>query len=101
MGNLVEESNRSQNNMNTLTQKIIKGITNQTLADMKENVDVKIVDFIDMNTSIKKHLHAYGLTNGRIVRVISNRPEMIIQIEETELALEHSVARKILVHPVD
>ena len=64
---------------------------------MKENVDVKIVDFINLNASIKKHLHAYGLTNGRIVRVISNRPEMIIQIEETELALEHSVARKILV----
>jgi len=87
--------------MNTLTQNIINRTADQTLSDIKENVDVKIVDFIDMNTSIKKHLHAYGLTNGRIVRVISNRPEMIIQIEETELALEHSVARKILVHEVD
>jgi Fe2+ transport system protein FeoA len=101
MGNLVEESNRGENNVNTLTQKIKQKTTDQTLADMKENVDVKIAGFKDLDSSIKKHLHAYGLTNGRIVRVISNRPEMIIQIEETELALEHSVARKILVLPLD
>jgi len=87
--------------MKPSAQKIINKIADLTLADMKENVDVKIVDFINLNASIKKHLHAYGLTNGRIVRVISNRPEMIIQIEETELALEHSVARKILVLPIE
>ena len=87
--------------MKPSAQKIIKKITDLTLADMKENVDVKIVDFVNLNASIKKHLHAYGLTNGRIVRVISNRPEMIIQIEETELAMEHSVARKILVLQIE
>ncbi len=87
--------------MKPSAQKIIKKIADLTLADMKENVDVKIVDFVNLNASIKKHLHAYGLTNGRIVRVISNRPEMIIQIEETELALEHSVARKILVLQIE
>lgn len=87
--------------MNTSTQKIIKRTADLTLADIKENVHIKIVGFKELDSSIKKHLHAYGLTNGRIVRVISNRPEMIIQIEETELALEHSVARKILVLQVE
>lgn len=101
MGYLVKKPNWSQNILKPSTQQINQKPTDQTLADMKENIQVKIIDFIALSPSIKKHLHAYGLTNGRIVRVISNRPEMIIQIEETELALEHSVARKISVLPIE
>ena len=86
--------------MNITPPKDIHHPTGQTLADSKEKDEIKIIGFLDLSDSVRKHLHAYGLTNGRTVRVISNRPEMIIQIEETELALEYSVARKILVRPV-
>jgi Fe2+ transport system protein FeoA len=44
-----------------------------------------------------RHLQAYGLLPGRTVLVLSHAPLTIIQIEQTELALERSVAKHILV----
>ncbi|PKN85146.1 MAG: hypothetical protein CVU46_12090 [Chloroflexi bacterium HGW-Chloroflexi-8] len=71
-----------------------------TLADIKDNQEIKIVDFLEVSEAVKKHLHAYGLTVDRTVRVISTRPEVIIQIEETEIAMEHSIARKVHVRSI-
>ncbi|OJX40731.1 MAG: hypothetical protein BGO78_05610 [Chloroflexi bacterium 44-23] len=68
-----------------------------TLADIKQDQSIRIVAMPELSESVRKHLHAYGLFTGRTIRVLSTRPEMTIQIEETELALEYSVARHILV----
>ncbi len=66
-----------------------------TLADIKQGKVVRIVELAGLSESVRKHLHAYGLFKGRMIRVLSTRPEIIIQIEETEMALEYSVAREI------
>ncbi len=68
-----------------------------TLADVKQDQVVRILELSGLSESVRKHLHAYGLFNGRMIRVLSTRPEIIIQIEETEMALEYSVARAIQV----
>jgi Fe2+ transport system protein FeoA len=94
MGKLGGEKTRCEDFMNVSSQ-IKKEENSMTLEDIKENQEIKIVDIFETNERVKKHLHAYGLTNGRTVKVISTHPEVIIQIEETELALEHSVARKV------
>jgi len=86
--------------MNVSSLKINERQTYLTLADIKNNQEIKIVDFPDVSETVKKHLHAYGLTTGRTVRVISTRPEVIIQIEETEIAMEHSIARKVHVRSI-
>lgn len=44
-----------------------------------------------------RHLQAYGLLPGRSVLVLAQHPLTIIQIEQTELALERSLAKLILV----
>ena len=46
-----------------------------------------------------RHLQAYGLIPGRTIRVLAHKPLTIIQVEQTELALEPSVARLVLVEP--
>lgn len=66
-----------------------------SLADIRVDQEIRIVDIHDLNENVKKHLYAYGLTSGRAIKVISTHPELIIQIEETELALENSIARSI------
>ena len=73
--------------MNVSSLKINEQQSYLTLADIKDNQEIKIVDFLDVSETVKKHLHAYGLTYDRTVRVISTRPEVIIQIEETEIAM--------------
>lgn len=74
--------------------------TEITLDHVKANQFAMITDLTALSETVRKHLLAYGLFNGHIVRVLSTHPEMIIQIEETELALEHSVAKHILVEIV-
>lgn len=66
-----------------------------TLADAKKDQVVRIRELSGLSENLRKHLHAYGLFKGRLIRILSTRPEFIIQIEETEMALEHSVARQI------
>ena len=52
-------------------------------------------DQIDPNQ--REQLTAYGLAQGRPLRVLQQRPMTVILAEEVELALEHSVARHIWV----
>ncbi len=72
-----------------------------TLDHVKSNQFAMITDMSGLSETVRKHLLAYGLFNGSKVRVLSTHPEMIIQIEETELALEYSVAKNIVVEIVD
>lgn len=73
----------------------MKDTSQFTLADAKENEVVRILELSGLSDSVRKHLHAYGLFNGRVILILATRPEIIIQIEETEMALEYSVARSI------
>jgi Fe2+ transport system protein FeoA len=45
----------------------------------------------------REQLVAYGLSPGRPIRVLQQRPMTIVMIDEVELALEASVARQIWV----
>ncbi|MDR1994734.1 FeoA family protein [Azonexus sp.] len=45
----------------------------------------------------REQLTAYGLAEGRPLRVLQQKPMTVILADEVELALEHSVARYIWV----
>lgn len=45
----------------------------------------------------REQLTAYGLAEGRPMKVLQQRPMTVILAEEVELALEHAVARYIWV----
>ena len=45
----------------------------------------------------REQLLAYGVAPGRVVDVLQSRPVTIVRIEHTELALERSLSRTILV----
>ena len=45
----------------------------------------------------REQLIAYGLAEGRLLRVLQQRPMTVILADEIELALEHAVARHIWV----
>jgi Fe2+ transport system protein FeoA len=51
----------------------------------------------DIDTVQREQLAAYGLSPGRPLRVIQQRPMTVILADEVELALEHCVARHIWV----
>jgi len=69
-----------------------------TLADAAPGCWVKIIRF---STSIpiekQAHLQAYGLVDGRPVRVLQHSPVTVVQVEHTELALEKSLALEVQV----
>ncbi len=61
---------------------------------------VRILAFGDLPPASLQHLQAYGLLPGREVKVLARRPLTIILVEQTELALERSVASQVLVEGV-
>lgn len=63
--------------------------------------EVKIREMERLHPPFRRHLHAYGLLPGRCVRVITQQPVTIIQVEQMELAFEKSVAEGILVELVN
>jgi len=70
----------------------------RTLANVHPGRDVLITGFIAALTGgQKQHLQAYGLLPGRRVRILAQRPVTIIQVEQTELAFENSLAAGVLV----
>ncbi len=67
----------------------------RNLFDVPTGKEIKIVSMDQLSNSQRLHLQAYGLLPGRSIRVLAQSPVTIIQIEETELAFEHEIARKI------
>lgn len=49
----------------------------------------------------REQLTAYGLAENRPLRVLQQKPMIVILAEEVELALEHAVARHVWVIPKD
>jgi Fe2+ transport system protein FeoA len=69
----------------------------RTLASVQPGCDVLITGYGNLSGSQRQHLQAYGLTPGRRVRVLAQRPVTIVQVEQTELAFESGIAARVLV----
>jgi Fe2+ transport system protein FeoA len=68
-----------------------------TLAQAASGQTVTITGFGRLAAAQRQHLQAYGLTPGRSVRVLAQRPVTIILVEQTELAFETEIAREVMV----
>lgn len=70
------------------------------LADFSTHSRVRIRRFGNLPPATLHHLRAYGVLPGREIRVLAQRPLVIIQVEESELALEESIARQIFAEAI-
>ncbi len=69
----------------------------RTLADVPPGREVQVTGYGELNSGQRQHLQAYGLLPGRRVKVLSQNPVTIVQVEQTELAFERNVAARVLV----
>ncbi len=69
-----------------------------TLAETQPGQAVRLCEFAPgMPPERWAHLQAYGLTPGCTVRVVQHNPVTVVQVEQTELAMEDDLARQIRV----
>lgn len=69
-----------------------------TLTDTPPGSRVHIAGFAeDLPFPLREHLQAYGLVQGREVRVLQHSPATVVRIEHMELALEAELAGKVKV----
>jgi Fe2+ transport system protein FeoA len=68
-----------------------------TLDQVKPGAQVIVLDFGRIDPAQKDHLQAYGLTPGRQMLVLQQRPVTVVQIEYTELAFEKVIAEQVIV----
>lgn len=65
----------------------------RTLADLDAG-DSAQVDCIECESSARcDRLTAYGLVRGQTVTLLQRQPAFVIRVDETELALDESIAR--------
>ena len=60
----------------------------------------RVVDVSALPAGQREQLHGYGILPGRILRVIQHTPVTVVQIEQTELAIETDVAAAIRIDEV-
>jgi Fe2+ transport system protein FeoA len=73
-----------------------------TLADVPAGLGAIVVGFsVDFPAERRAFLQAYGLIPDYKVRVLQHAPVMVIQVDNTELALEEDLARGIQVKLAD
>jgi Fe2+ transport system protein FeoA len=69
-----------------------------TLADIAPGGNARVAGFSnDLPFPQREHLQAYGLVEGRTVRVLLRSPATVVRIEHLELAMEAELAGKIRV----
>lgn len=69
-----------------------------TLNDVAAGGQAQIAGFTDdLPNYQREHLQAYGLVEGRPVRVLQHSPATVVRIEHLELALEAELAGKVRV----
>jgi Fe2+ transport system protein FeoA len=68
-----------------------------TLDQVRPGTQVIVLDFGHIDPVQKDHLQAYGLTPGRQMLVLQQRPVTVVQIEYTELAFEKVIAEGVFV----
>jgi Fe2+ transport system protein FeoA len=69
----------------------------RNLTQTRAGQQVTVTGFEQLAPDHQQHLEAYGLLPGRSLQVLSQRPVTIVLIEQTELAFEAEIARKVLV----
>ena len=68
----------------------------QTMVNIKPGGRARILNFSPaISPDRRAHLQAYGVVPGRCVKIIQHFPVTVIQVEQTELALETELAGKI------
>lgn len=79
-------------------KKRVENITAMTLNDVFPGGHARIAGFSeDLPAPQREHLQAYGLVEGRMVRVLQHSPATVVRVEHLELALETHLAGKIRV----
>ncbi|HSB88527.1 MAG TPA: FeoA domain-containing protein [Anaerolineales bacterium] len=72
-----------------------------TLADVPPGWRARIGAMQQISASRRQQLCAYGLQTAREVRVLQQQPVTVVQVGETELALEAELARSVLVDSLE
>lgn len=68
-----------------------------SLAEAPPGSEVILLGYGQVDPAIAGSLRAYGLLPGRRVQVLAQQPVTIVQVEQTELALESQIARAVIV----
>jgi Fe2+ transport system protein FeoA len=66
-----------------------------TLLEIRPGGQARVVEFRSLSAVQIENLQAYGLTPGHLLRVLQQAPVTVIQIGNTELALEADLARQV------
>lgn len=70
----------------------------KTLVDVPARSHVHVEGFVpNIAHDLRERLMAYGLIPGQSIRVLSQKPVTVVQVEHTELALERVLAACVLV----
>lgn len=72
----------------------------RSLASMRAGESGEIVDVLRDPNGRAERLSALGVTPGARIRVLQTFPGIVFECDQTELAVERSVARVILVGPL-
>jgi len=73
----------------------------RTAAELRPGQKAKVVCLGSTVTDRHRTLTVYGLASGAEITLVQQQPACVIQIGETELALDLEIARDILVQPLD
>jgi ferrous iron transport protein A len=68
-----------------------------SLADVRPGERARVIAIDGLGPAEREQLQSYGLLPGRDVRVLQHAPATVIQVDQTELAFEDDIARKIRV----
>ena len=69
-----------------------------TLKAMPPGTLARVLTFLDLEKSQIEKFQAYGLTPGRWIRVIQQKPVTLVDLGNMELAVEGDLAEKILMN---
>ena len=73
----------------------------RTAAELRPGQKAKVLCLGSTVTDRHRTLTVYGLGSGAQITLVQQQPACVIQIGETELALDLDIARDILVQPLD
>lgn len=74
------------------------GQVSLSVADLLPGMQAIILSLQAVDERRREQLMSYGLAPGRCVYILQHNPATILQVDQTELAIEEEVARQILVH---
>lgn len=70
-----------------------------SLNQLAAGQSAQVIELRSADPARLDRLSAYGLVPGSTVRVEQLQPALIFRIDETEISIDHEVAREIMVHP--